>query len=747
MNRAKQKLTLLTIVKLAVCASATSLFAYSVFLTWHGFDMLHEVTGEEQRFENVVAEIQQLNETARLTAKMAVETREQSWRDWHAKTQAQLQAALRSAADAAVQLDPLLSFRDSERANARLLDRETRAISYAAQAKVADANAILNSVEYWKLRAQFEARFEKTKAVGEAALREARERLRDQFRQIIRAVVALVAVLLSAIAWAFHAARKQSATLAATSRQLAETNAQLETRIRERTAAIELERQKFRDFAETTSDWFWEANENLQIESVSDNFVQATGIAKENFVGLNLLELEPSDQHGQMSEESRPDITGRRHLNNMYVMMQSPSRGRIYLRLAARAVRDEAGTFVGQRGTATDITRGLARVRAATQGQKLQALGTMAAGLAHEFNNILAIVLGYTESLRTAMRGNENAVSELDQIAEAGRRGSSLSKSLLSFGRSSRAQSNEVFNARALGVELPPLLKPLLGPGYTLAVEAADRPLWVNGERDLLLQSVVNLVVNARDAMPKGGTITLSLGAEPPGSERLKRAGLPTGQEYLTIKVSDTGTGMDRETVSRIFEPFFTTKKAGHGTGLGLALLFSFVKGHQGHVDVESELNAGTSFVILLPLSEAPQSRGHSSRGAVAGDFTGMRALVVDDEPQLVAVFENMLRGLGFEVLAHSDPDAALEVLDDETQKIDVIVSDVLMPQMSGFRFAELARSLRPSIDVLFVTGQPERGDDEADAVPANVKLLRKPFDRSQLSLALGEVLAAKAAA
>ncbi|MEQ1864012.1 MAG: ATP-binding protein [Micropepsaceae bacterium] len=737
----------MTIPKLAVCSIAIALFAYSVSLTWQNFGLLQQLTEAEHRFEHSSGEIQRLFETARLSANMAVATRGQAWRDQHAKIQAQLQSALRTAGGTATQPGPLTSLSEIERVNQLLADLETRAVSYAVQDRIAAANALLNSTGYWKFKSQFLTGFEESKAAAESALQAQRAQLRDRFKRLIWTVAALVAVLFGAVAATIYAVRKQTAALIATSRQLVETNAQLETRISERTAAIELERQKFRDFAETTSDWFWESNEKLQVESVSDNFVQATGIAKENFVGLNLLELEPSDQHGQMGEESRPDITGRRHLNNMYVMMQSPVRGRIYVRLAARAVRNEAGKFIGHRGTAADITRGLARTRAATQGQKLQALGTMAAGLAHEFNNILAIVLGYTESLRHTMRGDANAVAELDQIAEAGRRGSSLSKSLLSFGRSSRAQTHEVFNVRALGVELPPLLKPLLGPGYTLAVESADRPLWVSGDRDLLLQSVVNLVVNARDAMPKGGTITLSLGTEPPDSERLRRAALPAGQEYLTVKVTDTGTGMDRETVRRIFDPFFTTKKAGHGTGLGLALLFSFVKDHKGHVDVESELNVGTSFVILLPLSAPPQSQSLASRGAATGDFTGMRALVVDDEPQLVAIFANMLRGLGFDVVAHPDMDAALEVLDDEKQKIDVIVSDVLMPQMSGFRFAELACSLRPSIDVLFVTGQPERGDDEADAVPANAKLLRKPFDRSQLSIALGDLLAAKAAA
>jgi PAS domain S-box-containing protein len=526
----------------------------------------------------------------------------------------------------------------------------------------------------------------------------------------------------------------------------ADRQSELDRLVRDRTFELEGQRQKFRDFAETTSDWFWETDESLAIKDVSDNFAAATGIPKDQFTRLNLADLEPSDQHTHLTGDARELLARRTDLRNFYVVVNSPARGKVYLRMAARAVRGQSGEFLGYRGTSSDITAGLARARAAQQGQKLQALGSMSAGLAHEFNNILSIVMGYTESLKSTFRRDADTVEQLDQIAEAGRRGTALSKSLLSFGRSSSAAKREIFNVRALGVELPHLLKPLLGAGYKLTVKPGDRPLWVEGERDLLIQGLVSLVVNARDAMPGGGEIALTLNAEQAESGLIRKAGLAPAREYISICVADHGEGMNQEAAEKLFEPVFSSKRVDQGLNMGLSSLRHFAKGHHGHVAVASALGRGTSVTIILPASPPPAARAQSQRGGSA-DFTGMRVLLVDDEPQLLTIFQAMLRDLGFDVVAHSDLDVALELLDDEREKFDVVVSDVLMPQMSGFRFAALARSLRPSLNVLFVSGQPERGDDEADPVPKDAMILSKPFDRAQLSAALGELLHAQAAA
>jgi PAS domain S-box-containing protein len=715
--------------------AALCLLALVVPFVWNSFDDLQRAADNERRLDELASTISRLENTVRMAAQLAVATGERAWFERHSSDARKLTAAL---LDAKTLLPPQQTGRSigaAESANRLLTAQEARAFVLAREGKRTLADALLHEPTYVDARTAFHNGTATFLRLGDAQLDGPRAEVGDRLRSFLSTIIATLLVLLGAFAAVALAMRRQAHAIAAVNRQL-------EAHVKERTASLEAERQRFRDFAETTSDWFWESNADLNITAVSDNFAEATGVAKTDFVGLSLLQLEPSDQHGRLAAEWRPNLTRGQDIRDMYVMIRSPTRGLVYLRFAARAVHGGGTEFMGYRGTAADITEGLVRARAFSQGQKLQALGTMAAGLAHEFNNILAIVIGYAGSLRNVLRNDAEALGEIEQIIDAGRRGASLSKSLLSFGRQSRAGVRETFNARSLTSDLPQLLKPLLGPGCSLSIEAADVALWISVDRDLLLQSVVNLVVNARDAMPDGGTVHVTLELEPAASARVRRAGLKAQGGYVAISVADTGIGMSRETLRRIFDPFFTTKKVGQGTGLGLSLLFGFVKEHQGHVDVESKSNVGTTFTILLPKAAAPQAR-ELAREDEAADIKGLRVLLVDDEPQLLVLYEKMLRELGIEAVARSDLTAALSLLDDEQERFDLIISDVLMPQMIGFRFVELAQGLRENIPALFITGQPERTSDEPTAAPKGAIVLRKPFDREQLSKAIGESLAA----
>lgn len=514
---------------------------------------------------------------------------------------------------------------------------------------------------------------------------------------------------------------------------------QTETQLRDRTATLEAERKKFHDLLETTSDWYWETDANLRIISVSDNFAHSTELSRTQILGACLADFEKSDQHPQLTDEWRDHLRARQDVRNMYVMIEADGR-RFYLRIAGRPVHAPDGAFVGYRGTASDITVGLARSHDVHQGQKLQALGTMAAGLAHEFNNILAIVLGYAASLRDEFRNDASATRQLEEIIDAGNRGANLARSLLSFGRGKHTPTRETLNVHALVTELPKLLKPLLGPGIELRIDGGKAPTWVKADSSMLTQSIVNLVVNARDATTKGGVITIRLAREPRNSDRIRRRGLHPDQDYVVISVSDTGIGMDRQVLDRLFEPFFTTKAVGQGTGLGLSLVFSFLKDHDGAVDVDSTPNVGTTFSLLLPLSAAQSGTIATALHTRERSFAGLNALVLDDEPQLLALYEKMLRNVGMNVIAQTDLDAALALVDDDRYNLDLLVSDVLMPKMSGFRFAELATSLRPDLKVLFVTGQPERAAED-NQIPDGANILRKPFTQDQLSTSVANAL------
>lgn len=729
-----------------VFAAGLALLGWSLLAVWQGFDDLNREVDAEARLELTALDVSRLSEETRTAAELAVLTGQRRFREAHILSARNLGLELRKAGTMLPAAVGGESIGAAELANAQVLALETEALAAANQGKIRQASAILASAEIRTWHRLFDTNLRKTIKAGQETLLTARNGMRGHLQLLVAAAGALALVLMCGFAAAAYVLRRQAVSLASIGARLASANLELESRVLARTADLEAQRQKFRDFAETSSDWFWETDETLAITNVSDNFSETTGIAKQDFTGLKLSALTPSDRHAYLTEDSRDRLAKRLDLRKFCVVVRSPTRGQVYLRMGGRAVRDDAGKFLFYRGTASDITADLARARAAQQGQKLQALGTMAAGLAHEFNNILSIVLGYTESLRNTHRRDADTVEQLTQIAEAGRRGTALSKSLLSFGRSSRAAPREVFNVRALSVELPQLLKPVLGAGLKFRIKSVDRALWVDGERDLLLQSIVSLVINARDAMPSGGEVAVSFDVEPSGSPRLVRAGLDPDCDYAVIAVTDTGVGMDAEAACKLFEPAVAPGPGDNETSVSLSVVHSFVKSHRGFADVDSAPTRGTTVSLLLPISPAPAARAMSAKGAVT-DFTGLRVLLVDDEPQLVTIFETMLRGLGFDVVAHTDLDLALEVLDDEREKIDIVVSDVLMPQMSGFRFADLARSLRPSLVVLFVSGQTERGGNDADPAPPDAKSLGKPFDRSQLSAALGELLQAKQAA
>lgn len=727
-----------------VCSLAA--VAGSGTYVWTTADRLDEIARRQTHFELSVMTIIELTDQVHIAAHNAAASGEPGRQLQYAATVGQLNAQIRTVEKLRLDTASSISLTPASLASNELRAVERRAIQLAMSGKTSPALALLGSAGPRKLDLGLRMAIRSLYKQGRAEFEAGRTASRNMLKGVAGGTVAAAALLIGFLITFIQVMRQQAATLATSAAQLSQANASLETRVLERTALLDAERQKFKNFAETTSDWFWETGPDFKIKSVSDNFAEAVGIEDDEFVGKNLFDLNPSEFHGSQFDQWTAHIATKSEIRNMYIRIQSQTRGKIYMRLAGRAAAGANGGFAGYRGTAVDITQGLAQSRATAQGQKLQALGTMAAGLAHEFNNILAIVMGYAESLRERLRHDEDACIQIDHIADAGRRGVNLSRSLLSFGRSSQGGAREVFSVRAIGVELPGLLKPLLGPAHTIVFEVDPQALWVNGDRDLLLQCLVNLVVNARDAMPGGGKVTLSLQPEPADSEHVKRAGLPAGRQYVSITAADTGSGMDRKTLAKVFDPFFTTKEVGKGTGLGLSLLFSFVQDLHGHVNVESELGQGTTFRILLPMSPPPAVAKIATASAARPDFTGRRVLLVDDEPQLVAIAGVMLKNLGFDVISRTDVNEALAVVDDEREHIDLIVSDVLMPHMSGFKFAELAQSLR-KVDVLFITGQPERGDGDGASVPKGAKILRKPFDKNQLSLAIGDLLRAQVAA
>ena len=370
------------------------------------------------------------------------------------------------------------------------------------------------------------------------------------------------------------------------------------------------------------------------------------------------------------------------------------------------------------------------------QAQKMEAVGRLAGGIAHDFNNLLTVLRGHGELLLAALEEGSDEHESAQQVVESCDRAARLTSQLLAFSRHRPREDQPVEAGELLG-GLERMLRRLLGEQVELQLERACASAWVRIDPVALEQVVLNLAINARDAMPEGGTLTITLDRRPPDSAFAGEA-----SELVALLVSDTGTGIPPETIDLIFEPFFTTKPPGEGTGLGLATSYGLVRQAGGSLRVDSTPGSGSTFEVLLPAIEAPAGDKEGRAAAAAlPEGPGRRILLVEDEPALRHLLRAGLQSLGHEVSAAGDGQEALEILDAEGG-FDVVVSDVVMPRMGG---PELLRELRrrgPGPPVLLTSGWPDRAGDPPGRLGVEFGFLEKPFRLAELVRAVEDLLA-----
>ncbi len=362
------------------------------------------------------------------------------------------------------------------------------------------------------------------------------------------------------------------------------------------------------------------------------------------------------------------------------------------------------------------------------QSQRMEAIANMAGGLAHDFNNLLMVILGYAEELETELQ-NDLDRERATEIKQAATLAGSISKQLLTLSRRD-VVSAEVLDINAVIGEMQALIAHTLGSGRSLTMEVGSFPGLVRGDRNRLKQVFLNLTLNARDAMPQGGEMRISSSLVDIGAENPKWRDCRPGR-YVQIRVTDSGQGMDAATLARIFEPFFTTKRSGAGTGLGLAMVHAIIVQSEGYVSASSEIGKGTSFEILLPSAGMPQQVGETGQTA-ATDQSAPTVLLVDDEDGVRRLMHGCLKREGYQLLQARDAEEAEQIANACTGPIHVLITDVVMPGMSGLQLAERLKPRRPEMKTLFVSGC---GHDEfGRAGQPPVELLAKPFRGRELA-------------
>ena len=371
------------------------------------------------------------------------------------------------------------------------------------------------------------------------------------------------------------------------------------------------------------------------------------------------------------------------------------------------------------------------------QSQKMEAVGRLAGGVAHDFNNLLTVINGYSGLVLAGLPADDPNREPVAEIQRAGGRAAKLTRQLLAFSRSQLLQPDVVCPNELLG-ELHKLLRRLIGADVDLTLSLDPAAGCARVDPGQFEQAVINLAVNARDAMPDGGRLTV----ETRGVE-LAAPSHPDVRpgRYVRVAVSDTGHGMDAATMARIFEPFFTTKEQGKGTGLGLAMVYGFVKQSGGHVEVDSEVGRGTTFRVYLPHIEATAEPSESPARPPPAAGGTETVLLVEDEESVRELVRTILRSGGYTVLEAQDGQEGLDVARRHAGVIDLLVTDLVMPRLSGRRLAEQLTAARPGVRVLFLSGYAEDEAWPPVARGSDVAFLQKPFTPAGLARKVREVL------
>jgi signal transduction histidine kinase len=374
------------------------------------------------------------------------------------------------------------------------------------------------------------------------------------------------------------------------------------------------------------------------------------------------------------------------------------------------------------------------------QGQRLEAIGQLAGGIAHDFNNLLTVIIGYGESMRDRMPPGGEGDAEAAELLGAAERAAKLTRQLLAFSRRQTLQPKPV-NLNDVVAHMHAMLTRLIGEHVQLVTALAGDLAIVQADRAQLEQVILNLVINARDAMADGGTVTIDSFNREIGPDEVRVSSdygaIPPGS-YVVLRVTDTGAGMDEETRARAFEPFFSTKGT-QGTGLGLSTVYGIVKQSGGFIGLESEKGRGTRVLIYLPQSTAtaPQPAATAERQPPGGTE---RIVLVEDETGVRSLVQSVLAHHGYQVRSTNDPIEALDWIRQDPAAVDLLVSDVVMPHMSGPALADAVRRIRPGLPVLFMSGY---ANDPANrmTVPSTAPFVQKPFTRSFLLERIRELL------
>lgn len=502
---------------------------------------------------------------------------------------------------------------------------------------------------------------------------------------------------------------------------------------------------RFRSYFDVSPEFLYllrlTANDEFIVEDVNPAGASLYGMSREQIVGRTPAEIDPAD--GGTSIDSNARMALRSGKPVTYELTRPfGSRSHMTINIIVAPVGPSGdGSRVLVCGR--DLTVQRQAEEALRQSQKVEAIGQLTGGIAHDFNNLLAAIMGALELMKNRIA--QGRLAELDRYVTAAQgaatRAASLTHRLLAFARR-QTLSPTPTDVNRLIKDIEDLVRRTVGPSIVLEIAATER-LWITQvDQNQLENALLNLCINSRDAMPNGGRLTVET-ANFEVDERMAREGDLLAGQYVALSVTDTGSGMTREVVSRAFDPFFTTKPLGLGTGLGLSMIYGFARQSGGHVRIYSEVGRGATVCLYLPrlMVSSERTEKPAKLAMVARAAPGQTVLIVDDEETLRVLIVEVLADLGYSCLEAGDGASGLEFLRSDT-RIDLLVSDVGLPGgMNGLQLADAARLLRPGLKVLFITGYAANAVANPEHFETGMQIIAKPFPMEALGAKIRDMI------
>ncbi len=521
-------------------------------------------------------------------------------------------------------------------------------------------------------------------------------------------------------------------------------NARLYEEARRAKQSFKESQARLQNLIDTTSDWVWEMDDRGVYTYVSPRIRDILGYEPAEVLGKTFFDFMPRDEARRAADNF---ISLTRRQQPFAVLQNTNLRkdgSRVIIETSGAPFFGQDGRFCGYRGIDRDVTERSNLEKRLRYSQKMEAIGALAGGVAHDFNNILTVIVGYANLLQLNLGKNDPEQEHVDQILAATERAANLIQSLLAVGKK-QVFSLKPTSPNELVGRMKKLLKAMVNDAVELRIRSAGIAPSVMADASQLERVIINLVANARDAMPRGGVVTVQAGAAVVDNEFLNTHGFGETGKYAVITVEDTGIGMDEETRAKIFEPFFTTKGFEKGTGFGLSIAYEIVKQHNGYLLVASAPGKGATFSIYLPAMAEKTSLPKTEMRAfpLGGSET---VLIADNEADIRKFTRAVLEGFGYSVIEAVDGEDAVAQFREHAAEIKLVILDIIMPKLSGVEAGHAISLINPGIKVLFTSGYPEEVIQKKGVVSSGVNFLIKPVAPVELLQKVRDIMAPTAA-